>query len=140
VVNLKNINYKDVKNIDKDELKALYENAGWIMYTKDLPKLIKAIEESLITISAWDEDKLVGLIRVVGDGHTIIYIQDILVLDSYKRSGIGSNLLNQILDKYSHVRQKVLLTNDSEETRGFYESNGFKSCDKGDVVAFVRFN
>lgn len=38
----------------------------WIAYTNDLPKLIKAIELSLMVISAWDKDKLVGLIRVVG--------------------------------------------------------------------------
>jgi ribosomal protein S18 acetylase RimI-like enzyme len=93
-----------------------------------------------MTISAWDDEKLVGLIRVVGDGQTIIYIQDILVLNEYKRNGIGTNLLNQILDKYKRVRQKVLLTNDSEETRGFYIANKFISCDKGDLVAFVKFN
>ncbi|WP_069650100.1 GNAT family N-acetyltransferase [Caloranaerobacter ferrireducens] len=137
---MRNINYKYIDEFDKNDLKELYEDAGWTTYTKDLSKLIKAIKLSLMTISAWDGDKLVGLIRVVGDGQTIIYIQDILVLDSYKRNGIGSKLLSLILDKYKDVRQKVLLTNDSEETRGFYQSNGFNSCDRGELVAFVKFN
>ncbi|WP_431768822.1 hypothetical protein [Senegalia massiliensis] len=53
---------------------------------------------------------------------------------------MGTNLLNQILDKYKHVRQKVLLTNDSEETRGFYIANKFIACDKDDLVAFAKFN
>lgn len=137
---MENIIYKCINDFNEIDIKKLYENAGWINYTNDLPKLIKAIEASLTVISAWDNEKLVGLIRVIGDGITVIYIQDILVLDTYKRKGIGSKLLMCILEKYENVRQKILLTEDSEETRCFYEANGFISCDKGDMVAFVRFH
>lgn len=91
-----------------------------------------------MVISAWDKDELIGLVRVVGDGLTIIYVQDILVLKSYKRKRIGSKLLQYVLDEYKDVRQKVLLTDEGEETRGFYEANGFFSCDKGQIVAFAR--
>jgi GNAT superfamily N-acetyltransferase len=98
---------------------------------------MQAIKSSLDVFTAWDGE---GLIRVVGDGQTIVYIQDILVLQGYKRQGIGTALLRQALETYPHVRQKVLLTDDSPETRGFYEANGFKSCDKGQVVAFARFD
>jgi len=132
--------YKYIEDFSEVDIKQLYENAGWTSYTQDLPKLIESIKASLTVISAWDNKKLIGLIRVVGDGITIVYIQDILVLDSYKRKGVGSKLLKYILEDYKNVRQKVLLTDDSEETRGFYESNGFASCDKGDTVAFVKFN
>jgi len=134
------ITYKSIKEFNVEDIKGLYEDAGWTNYINDLPKLMNAIEGSLDVISAWDEDKLVGLIRIIGDGLTIVYIQDILVLKAYKRKGIGTKLFNHVLDKYSHVRQKVLLTDDSEETRGFYEANGFISCDKGKVVAFAKFS
>ena len=137
---MENIIYKCINNFNEIDIKKLYENAGWTNYTNDLPKLINAIKASLTVISAWDNEKLIGLIRVIGDGITIIYIQDILVLDSYKRKGIGSRLLKCILEEYENVRQKILLTEESEETRCFYEANGFISCDKGDMVAFVRFN
>lgn len=135
-----NITYKNINVFRKGDIKQLYEDAGWTNYTNDLSKLMKAIESSLMVISAWDDEKLIGLIRVVGDGLTIIYIQDILVLESYKRKGVGSKLLKDILDIYIDARQKVLLTDDGEETRGFYESSGFMSCDKGNVVAFARFD
>ncbi len=135
---MNNVIYKYVNEFNQEDIKNLYEDAGWTSYTKDLSKLIGSIEASLMVISAWDKDKLIGLIRVVGDGITIIYIQDILVLDSYKRRGIGTKLLKDILEKYSKVRQKVLLTEEGEETRGFYEANGFVSCDKGVTVAFAK--
>ena len=126
--------------LQKDHVEKLYMDAGWSAYTNDMELLMKAIESSLFVVTAWDEDKLVGLVRVVGDGFSIAYIQDILVMKEYKRLGIGARLLNIVLDKYTHVRQKVLLTEDSKETRGFYEKLGFKSCDKGVEVAFSKYN
>ena len=132
--------YKKNAQLSEYNIKTMYEDAGWTDYAKDLGKLMKAIEASLMVITAWHGENLVGLIRAVGDGVTILYIQDILVLKSYKRKGIGSSLLNRVLEHYKDVRQKVLLTDESEETRGFYEANGFTSCDKGSVVAFARFN
>ena len=38
-------------------------------------------------MAAYDEDRLVGLIRVVGDGLTIVFIQDLLVYPQYQRQG-----------------------------------------------------
>jgi len=132
--------YKVGVKLPEQAISNLYLDAGWSNYTKDIPKLMLAIQHSLAVFSAWENHRLVGLIRLIGDGQTIVYIQDILVLESYKRRGIGSVLLRQALEAYSHVRQKVLLTDDVPETRGFYEANGFSSCDKGQVVAFARFD
>lgn len=137
---MKNITYKYINKFSEDDIKNLYEDAGWTSYIADLPKLMDAIEGSLMVVSAWDNEKLIGLIRVIGDGLVIIYIQDILILNEYKRMSIGSKLLQLVLEKYKDVRQKILLTDDSKETRGFYEANGFISCDKGDTVAFAKFN
>lgn len=137
---MNNITYKFNNKFTENEIKNLYDNAGWISYTNDLPKLMKAMERSLLVVSAWDDEKLVGLIRVVGDGLIIVYIQDILVLSQYKRKGIGSRLLSYVLDNYKDVRQKVLLTDDSDSTRGFYEANGFVSSEKGNMISFIRFN
>jgi GNAT superfamily N-acetyltransferase len=58
---------------------------------------------------------------------------------AYHNSGIGSQLLTMLLSMYPDVRQKVLLTNDAADVRAFYEKNGFSSCDKGDLVSFVKF-
>ncbi|NGT61760.1 GNAT family N-acetyltransferase, partial [Clostridium perfringens] len=93
---------KDIKSISY-----LYESAGWFDYTEDLEKLEEAFKNSLKIISAWHEEKLIGLIRVVGDGLTIIYIQDIVVLPEYQGNGIGRGLIDSVLDEYKHVRQKI---------------------------------
>ncbi|MCM1989249.1 GNAT family N-acetyltransferase [Oceanirhabdus seepicola] len=134
------INYKEIKNLDSNKIKELYDDAGWISYTEDIPKLMRAIENSKDVITAWEEDELIGLIRIVGDGETILYIQDIIVKKNQKRKGIGTQLLNLILDKYKHIRHKVLLTDNGEETKGFYEAYGFKQSDSFDLVSFIKFD
>lgn len=135
-----NIVYQEEREISRICLLSLYEDAKWYSYTNEIEKLEKGIENSLYVLTARDEDKLVGLLRIVGDGNTIIYIQDILVLSTYKRKKIGSKMMEIGLSKFSNVRQKVLLTDDTKETRRFYESLGFVSCDKGELVSFVKID
>jgi ribosomal protein S18 acetylase RimI-like enzyme len=132
------LNFSDNKDLQQEDLLKLYNDANWLAYTNNPDLLHQAISNSLYVLTAWENEQLVGLIRLVGDGLTIVYIQDILVMKSHKRRKIGTTLLQKALEKYKNVRQKVLLTDDNEETRGFYEALGFSSCDKGDLVAFVK--
>lgn len=131
---------KEEQYIDKNDLKALYEDVEWYAYTKNLDQLQQALLNSIYVLSAWENDQLIGLTRVVGDGLTILYIQDILVLKSYQNRGIATDMMNHILEKYKDVRQKVLLTEEAPDVRHFYEKNGFQSCDKGTLVAFAKMN
>ncbi|WP_282019455.1 GNAT family N-acetyltransferase [Planomicrobium okeanokoites] len=130
--------YKEGKQIDKESLKSLYEDVEWFAYTKDLDQLVEAVAHSLYVLSVWDNDELIGLIRVIGDSLTIIYIQDILVLKCRQNKGIASELMRRVLIKYRNVRQKVLLTEEAAGVRHFYEKNGFESCDRGTLVAFAK--
>lgn len=51
-----------------------------------------------------------GLIRVLGDGHSLVVVQDLIVLKSHHRKGIGSALLQLVLDTYKGCYQIQLLT------------------------------
>lgn len=132
------ITYIESSNPDRQALLALYSDAGWGAYTAFPDVLAAAVRNSLYVLTACHGSELVGLVRAVGDGLTITYIQDILVLREYRRQGIGTALMKMVLDRFSHVRQVVLLTDDTEATRRFYESLGFESCDRGELVSFVR--
>lgn len=134
------INFNNSKKMNREQLERLYNDVEWYAYTQDLEGLQQAIEQSLEVVSAWDGEELIGLIRIVGDGLTIIYIQDILVLNAYQNQGIATQLIQQIMEKYKNVRQKVLLTEEALDVRHFYEKNDFHSCDKGALVAFAKMN
>ncbi len=130
--------YTDNSLLKIKDILHLYNDVGWSEYCRDIKKLRRALNNSLAVLTAWDKDRLVGLIRVVGDGETIIYIQDILVLKEYQRQGIGSKLINRVINKYEKVRQKVLLTDNTEKTGSFYRKNGFKSAEEYNLVSFLK--
>ena len=79
-----------------------------------------------MTIQANDTNLLIGLARAISDDANIAYIQDILVHPDHQNQGIGKRLIQSILERYSHVRQKILLTDDRPEQISFYHSLGFK--------------
>ncbi|MGG5461626.1 GNAT family N-acetyltransferase [Clostridium sp. B9] len=124
---------------DVEKIASLYESVGWNTYTDNIKLLEKAFINSLKVISAWHDDKLVGLIRVVGDGVSIIYIQDLLVLPEYQGNGIGKGLIKSILDEFVLVPQKVLISDNEEVSLEFYKNLGFKSIENYDGVAFVNY-
>ena len=101
--------------------------------------LREAYKSSLFILAAYVENNLVGIIRVVGDGASIIYVQDILVHPNYQRQGIGRALVEQAMARFATVYQKVLITDDSLQTKAFYESIGFKKIDEMDGVCFVSY-
>ncbi len=116
---------KEYKNYKEEEILELYKSVGWINYTNNPSMLKNAYAHSLKIYGAYEDDKLLGIIRVVGDGYSVVFIQDILVSPEYQRKGIGTALIRQILAEYKHVYQKHLLTEHSEKTIQFYKSLGF---------------
>lgn len=120
------ITYNDGETPSTEELVGLYDALGWSAYTRDPQRLTEAVAASLRVVTARDEDGLlVGLARVVGDGLTIVYVQDILVRPDRQRRGIGREVFSRVLAPYDDVRQKVLLTDDEPAQRAFYEAMGF---------------
>jgi len=133
------IEYKefDVKYID--EVTKIYEKAGWLAYLGDKEKLIRTFNNSLYIIGAFEENKLVGFIRCVGDGEHIVYVQDLIIDVEYKRQGIGRALIDKVMDKFSSVRMFTLITDLADEvSNSFYKAIGFKKLDDNGLVGYFR--
>lgn len=120
------------------EILGLYASVGWTAYTDDPAALRNGFANSLLTLAAYEEAALAGLIRVVGDGHTIVFVQDILVRPQFQRRGIGSALLQAVLNRYAGVRQIELLTDDTPETVAFYRSMGFRELTELGYCGFMK--
>ena len=123
---------------NEDEVFRLYSEVGWVAYTNDMTALREGYKNSLLVLAAYENDELLGLIRVVGDGATIIFIQDILVFPSVQRQGVGSALLRAVLEKYSNVRQIELLTDNTEKTKAFYNAMGFREFSEIGCCGFMK--
>lgn len=130
---------KEYENYNEQEILALYSSVGWTSYT-DHPEMLKnAYMHSYKIYGAYVNEKLVGIIRVVGDGYSIIFIQDLLIFPEYQRHGIGTALLQKVLDEYKHVYQKHLLTENTGKTIGFYKSLGFVMDTDIECRAFSKY-
>jgi len=122
----------------QEEILPLYESVGWTAYTDHPEVLRKGFENAMLTLAAYAGDELLGILRAVGDGYTIVYVQDILVFPEHQRKGIGSALLQAVLDRYSHVRQIVLATDNTPETIAFYKSMGFREMSEIGCCGFLK--
>lgn len=131
------IQYSENGRIPFEKLMDLYNSVGWTAYTKDLNVMKKLLPGALSYTSAWDGDRLVGLIRTVGDGCSILYIQDLLVHPDYQRQGIGQTLVTQTVAAAENIRQSFLSTDNTEKTVQFYRSVGFVTMEETGAVTFI---
>lgn len=125
--------------LTREEVLALYDAIGWSAYTMHPDGLMAAIAGSATVVGARLDAALIGLARVVSDGASVCYLQDLLVHPGHQRSGVGRELVRRVLEPYPHVRQKVLLTDDDPGQKAFYESLGFELV-ADPLRAFVRFD
>ena len=131
------IHYKTNPQLDFAAVLDLYASVGWSNYTNRPQQLEQAFHQSLFVIAAYDEDKLVGLIRAVGDGLTIVFIQDLLVYPHYQRQGIGRSLLQEPLERFKDVYQIQLATEQSDKNLAFYQELGFRRQEDFDCTGMI---
>ncbi len=129
---------REYVNFNEEEIFQLYTEVGWTAYTENMPALEQGFKNSLLVLAAYEVDELLGIIRVVGDGFTIVFVQDILVFPRHQRKGVGTALLKAVLDRYPEVRQIELTTDDTPKTVAFYKSLGFSAFSETGCCGFVR--
>lgn len=127
----------------REELLELYSSVDWTAYTNDPEKLERAVRNSKDVYTAWEAGRLVGLLRTVGDGEIILYVQDLLVAPDCRGLGIGEELLRRLKTDYEDIPQKVLLADSSEKPTekliDFYCARGWYPADTWGCTAFLNF-
>jgi len=140
-----NIDLRTDRIPTQSSLLALYTAVGWLSYISEecQGQLVNAVENTNYVVTAWDGENLVALARALSDDVSVCFIQDILVHPDYQRCGVGERMLRTCLTRYAHVRSKVLMTDDEERQRLFYEKLGFhniKDIDSVNLNAYVQID
>ena len=122
-----NIEYQDTHDFTKDELKRLFLSVNWS--SGHFPdKLVVAMRNYGTVFSAWDDNKLVGLICAMDDGIMNAYVHYLLVDPEHQGQAIGRTLVEMVKEKYKDYMRVVVVAYDDELP--FYENCGFeKSTD-----------
>ena len=134
------ITIKKQEIVKLEDVLHLYQAVGWTNYTHQPEMLEQALPHSLVVYLAFDGEKIVGLIRLVGDGFSSVFVQDMIVLPSYQRQGIGSSLMKQALENFKEAYQVQLATEQTEKNVGFYRSMGFETLSTYDCTGMIWVN
>lgn len=117
------IYYKDTTIFSASQIYELFSSVGWES-ANNVPMLLSALAKSSHIVSAWDGEKLVGIIRSMDDGDWSATIDCLLVHKDYHRQGIGTALVNKLLEKLKAVKY-ISVSPDEPKNISFYERFGF---------------
>ena len=118
------ITYTEERNFTLQQVSDLFLCVRWVV-GKYPNRLYKALMNSSRVISAWDGDRLVGLIRVMGDSELVCFINYVLVHPDYHGRGFASHLLEMVKAAYKSYLYINVMIGDSKNV-AFYEKHGFK--------------
>lgn len=123
--------YKDIHTFDQKELQDLFLSVEWS--SGHFPeKLVVAMQHFNTVYTAWDKDRLVGLICAMDDSVMTAYVHYLLVRPEYHHKGIGKHLVELMKAHYAdYLRIVVIAYNDELD---FYESCGFKKADDASAM------
>ena len=115
---------KILENINNvKEYNELYDAVGWGAYSDDITK--KALDNTFYSVSIYDEDKIIGYGRLIGDTICFMYIHDIMVLPDYQSKKIGTMIMNKLLEKINELKKEnpdiLVYLGASKNKEGFYE-------------------
>lgn len=131
------IQYKETKDFSEAELKRLFLSVQWES-GRYPDKLVRAMKNSSQVISAWDGDRLIGLVRALDDGETVALIHYLLVEPAYQKEHIGTELMKRLLEKYENLLYIKVMPSDPV-TLPFYKKFGFQQYDHYSAMVIKHF-
>lgn len=110
----------------QDEFFKLFVSTGWNdEYHLEPSEIHKALEGSWYSVSAYEEEQLVGYGRVLSDGKLHALIVELIVLPDFQGRGIGGAILQMLLDRCKEHKIRDIQLFCSRGKVGFYERYGF---------------
>lgn len=125
---MNSIEYEAVKSAPVEEIVALYKSAGWWQESPEAREVIPAmIRGSFCFMVARSIDgNIIGMARVISDGHSDAYIQDVTVLAGYRGQGIGRELIRRLAQLCVDRKIGWIGLVAEPGTQGLYEELGFR--------------
>lgn len=119
--------YTDAKNYKTQDLQGLFQSVGWL--SANYPeRLKKALDNSDTVFTAWDNERLVGLVNAIDDSELTAYVHYLCVNPLYQGQGIGKGLLQRIKKRYENYLYIILIA-ENEALVKYYSQNGFEYVD-----------
>ena len=125
--------YIAYEDVPAELLASLRESIGWNRMEEELRNPQKT---SFYHIAAYEEDELVGYIDCVSNGVTDAYIQDLMVHPKYQGKGVGSELMNKMIEYLKANKIYMISVIFDESLKSFYERFGFYTMLSGQMETY----
>jgi len=113
------------KNIT--EFNLLYDAVSWGAYNDTISK--RALDNTYYSVSIYDNEKIVGYGRLIGDTICFMYIHDVMILPEYQNQKIGTMIMNKLLEKINELKKENpnmrVYLGASKGKEDFYKKFGF---------------
>ena len=131
------ITYTEEKKFTKEQVQQLFLSINW--QSGNYPeRLYKALMNSSTVLTAWDDEKLVGLRRVLDDTEMLAQIHSVLVHPDYQGKGIAGKMLEYIKEKYKNFLYLEAMPEDRKNV-SFYEKHGFSVMKDGAAIQICNY-
>lgn len=131
------IKYTEEKKFTQEEVQKLFLSVGWT--SGNYPKrLYKALMNSSTVLTAWDDEEMVGLIRVLDDTEMLAQIHYVLVHPDHQGKGIAGAMLEHIKEKYKDFMYIEVMPEDKKNVP-FYEKHGFTIMKNGAAIQICNY-
>ena len=124
------VDYSFDRRIEPEQLLDLLRQAGWAKH-RSMEGVRSMVEGTSLMVGAWEGDRLVGFSRAMTDGIYRALIDDVIVEESRRGEGIGSDLTRKLIGKLADVEEVFLHC--GEGVVPFYERHRFERS-KGVVM------
>ena len=123
--------------ITPEEYMDLREKVGWMQFPIEEAK--NCIDNAYMVICVRDDEKAIGVVRLLWDGGYVAFLSDVMVDPAYQGQGIGRKLVESVIQRIRDDMKpgyKVKLTlNASKGKEPFYEKFGFRQRPNEDAGA-----
>lgn len=131
------IKYTEKKEFTQQQVQELFLSVGWV--SGQYPsRLHKALMNSSTVITAWDEDKLVGLVRALDDSELVAYLHYVLVNPAYHGQGIAGTMIEMIKEKYKDYLYIEGMP-ENRKNAPFYQKHGFEIMENGVAMQICNY-
>lgn len=134
----KMIVFTEEKKFTREKVQELFLSVGWIsgQYPE---RLYKALMNSSTVFTAWDGNRLVGLVRLLDDGELVAYMHYVLVHPDYHGRGIAGKMMEMVKEKYKDYLYIEIMPEESRNA-AFYEKHGFHAMEDGVPMQRCNFS
>lgn len=112
------------KCFNEHDLIELFHSVDW---ETDTPSsvLYVAMQNASNIVTAWSDEKLIGLIRSMDDSVWNANIDCLVVHKEYQHRGVGASLVDELLRNLGHILC-ISVSPSEKANNSFYQKFGFK--------------